>query len=493
MKLLRSMRPEPFVLLMTAAWIVGLFSAATAPLQDLWRPLLIGLLMAAAVTAVAGVLRSADRWAVVVAGIGWLVVLGAWPLALAVLLVAAWRLVLDWLRHQQGRAVVREPADRQVLRLTNALGFAAVIVAAFSLVNSGAIRFGSTAPATESLPDGQWPSMYLVLLDGYPATETLADTFGFDNSPFEDALMDRGFGVAEAPSSNYNRTLLTLVSMMYGQPIEDIDALAPPRDGFSAQTRQLTAALNDAPIPRMLRDAGYETRWIASSYGEAVMTNSDQVVSGGAMTLFEEQLVRYSAVGRSLLGLVPGVIAQQHRTSVQDSLEGLAGAGTASNDPQLVLAHVFSPHPPFVFAADGSSRPLLRCYPQACGMTTPEAGRVGIDLETYGDGLIGQVEWLNGRLLDAVDAIVEADPNAVIVLFSDHGARFDEGPTAEHFQTFLAARTPGQDGLLTDGPITLVNVMPMLLDRYLGADLPMADDHRAWASDDAPLELEQVP
>ena len=41
--MLRRFLPEPYLPALTAAWIVGLFTASTAPLQDLWRPLLIGV------------------------------------------------------------------------------------------------------------------------------------------------------------------------------------------------------------------------------------------------------------------------------------------------------------------------------------------------------------------------------------------------------------------------------------------------------------------
>lgn len=487
---IRRLLPVPFVPLMTAAWVVGLFSIATAPLQDLWRPLGVSLGIAVLVGIAGALARPRDRWLAIGLGTGWLLVLGAWPLALAVVLVSAWRVAVDRVRRAGGRRPVREPGDRQVVRWAEALGAAAALVALVSLAGSGAVRIGGTVGAEPALEGGtSGPSIYLVLLDGYPATEVLAETFGFDNGPFLAELERRGFDVPAAPLANYNRTLLTLSSMLHMRHVADIPGLADPSEGYALQNRRLTAAISDAPVPRLLDGAGYETVSIGSPYGEATLTSVDRVVSTGALTLFEEQLVRYSAVGRWLIGLDPELVAGQHRLAVLEGVRRLGQVAEEGDGPRFVLAHLFSPHPPFVFARDGSHRPLAACYPWTCGMTTPEAGRLGMDLEEYGAGLVGQVEYLNGLLLDAVDRIVAADPDAVIVLFSDHGARFSEGPSDEHFRIFLAARTPGHEGLL-GRPRTLVNLFPTLLGAYFDARLPVAADDRHWSPDFAPLATE---
>jgi hypothetical protein len=489
--MLRRLRPEPFILAFTAAWIVGLFSASTGPLQDLWRPLAIGVGLAAVLAALVSLIPGRGKWPSIILAAIWLGLLGAWPLALGVVLISAWRLSVDAMRRAKGRTAVREPADEQVGRILGALGAAAVVIALSSLVVSGAVGFGGTAEAP-TLPDvAEAPSIYTVLLDGYPAIETLEDDFGFDGAPFVSALEDRGFDVAERSRSNYNRTLLTLSSMLHMEFVDAVPGLERAREGFSAQNRQLTAAINTSPVPSMLSDAGYRSVSISSSYGEATVTNVDQVIHTGALTLFEEQLLRYTTGGGWIIGAWPELVGDQHRQGVLGVLAELRKLASSETAPTFAMTHVFSPHTPFVFNADGSPRALLDCYPEACGITTPERGRLGIDEEAYRSGLVAQVEYLNGQLLETVDAIVAEDPEAVIVLFSDHGARYEEGPADEHFQTFLAARTPGHDGLF-DGEISLVNLYPTLFNAYFGSDLAIREYRASWAPDSAPLEHAQV-
>jgi len=485
--MLRRARPEPFTLAFTAAWIIGLFSASTAPLQDLWRPLVIGLVLAGVFTLVVAAIPGRGRWpSIAFAGV-WLALLGAWPLALAVALISAWRIGVDLLRRRQGRPAVREPGDRQVARILTALGSAAVVIALGSLVTSGAVQTGGTA-GTSTLPEvAERPSVYAVLLDGYPSVDILADRFGFDAGPFVAALEERGFDVADESRSNYNRTLLTMSSMLHMDYVEAVDGLADPRDGFAAQNRQLTAAINTAPVPALFDEAGYRTIAISSAYGEATVTSVDRVIHSGAMNLFEEQLLRYTTGGKWLFERWPSLVGDQHRQGILGVLAALRGVPADEAPPVFTTAHVFSPHAPFVFNADGTPRPLLDCYPEFCGITTPELHRLGIDAEAYRAGLVGQIEYLNDQLLATVDAIVAEDPGAVIVLYSDHGARYEEGPSDEHFQTFLAARTPGHEGLL-DGQVSLVNLYPTLFNAYFGADFALRDYRAAWAPDDAPLE-----
>ena len=485
--------PEPYLPALTAAWIVGLFAASTAPLQDLWRPLLIGVGIAVVVGVIVRLVAQRNPWPAVAIGAAWMLAIGAWPFALLVLLVALWRTGVDQIRARQARSPVREAPGDQVTRILRAIAAAALVVVVFSLATSGAIRIDGPIVTTAALDvdAASAPSIYLVLLDGYPATDTLEADFGFDNAAFLDRLDERGFDVASSSNSNYNRTLLTLASMLHMEYVEDIDALEAPGDGFATQTRQLTAAINQSPVPGMLADAGYRTVAISSSYGEATLVSADEIVDSPTMTMFEEQLLRYTTIGAWIIGTWPEVVAEQHRLGVLDATGAFGALAREPEAPTFALAHVFSPHTPFVFNADGSPRPPLDCYPQSCGLTTPELARLGISGDEYAEGLTAQLSYLNDVLVEELDRLLEADPEAVVILFSDHGTRYEDGPADEHFRTFLAARTPGRDGIFDDD-VSPIDVFPRLFQAYFGATLPEHDYRAAWAPDDAPLETTPV-
>jgi hypothetical protein len=66
-----------------------------------------------------------------------------------------------------------------------------------------------------------------------------------------------------------------------------------------------------------------------------------------------------------------------------------------------------------------------------------------------------------------VDGISARDPEGVIVLFSDHGARYSlEMQETEWPRSFLAARTPGHPNLFASEP-TPTNILRTLLPTYI--------------------------
>lgn len=70
----------------------------------------------------------------------------------------------------------------------------------------------------------------------------------------------------------------------------------------------------------------------------------------------------------------------------------------------------------------------------------------------WASGMDGNLRYLNGRVLDAIGTIVSREPDAVIVLFSDHGGRRTPSEPEEWHRSFLAARTPGHPDLFIGDP-----------------------------------------
>jgi hypothetical protein len=61
---------------------------------------------------------------------------------------------------------------------------------------------------------------------------------------------------------------------------------------------------------------------------------------------------------------------------------------------------------------------------------------------------------------------VDADPAAVVVVMSDHGARLDlDAETDEYFRNFLAVRSPGQPNVLGNEP-TVTGLLMRLVESY---------------------------
>ena len=101
-------------------------------------------------------------------------------------------------------------------RFIEALNIIVVLTLGMSVLgnwNSGVFesRAGEHRPTAAF---GTGPDVYIILLDGYPRSDTLQEEFGFDNSHFLDEMELIGFEVAPLAHSNDNATILTLASML---------------------------------------------------------------------------------------------------------------------------------------------------------------------------------------------------------------------------------------------------------------------------------------
>jgi hypothetical protein len=108
--------------------------------------------------------------------------------------------------------------------------------------------------------------------------------------------------------------------------------------------------------------------------------------------------------------------------------------------------------------------------------------------------------FVGHEAVEIVDTILrQRGDDAVIVVFSDHGTGtgFDSGDPFgsdinERSSNILAVRTPGHPNLLPAGT-TPINVLPRILNAYLGTDLPYRPDTTwAWDAGHSILDAVQV-
>jgi hypothetical protein len=301
------------------------------------------------------------------------------------------------------------------------------------------VSLPADVPPGETVVVAPGPNVYLILLDGYPRRDTLMDYFGFDNGPFVDTLEDRGFEVAEHSKSTNIATIQTVPTMMQMRPLEEL--LGEEWDGSNAQHRRLWQLLNAAPALAGYRAAGYTTYSIVSPAPAVDWRTADVVLAGPWLSNFESHLVE-----NGLLGLILPLEAMD-RAAILDAFEYLQAS--AGPSPRFVFAHIYSPHTPYLFAADG--RPA-----EPCGYEC--RNHVGPPNPTLADRLIGQLQFINGRVIEAVDRIIDVDPQAIVIVFSDHGLRRDRADMDEWTRNLFAAR-----GQSFPDDVTTFDVLPTLL------------------------------
>jgi len=385
------------------------------------------------------------------------------------------------------RLVRRTIAGTSPRGLSRGLNVLSLILA--GVVVSTAFLSSEAGPAISELVEGRSPAragvvanpeaspdIIVVLLDGYPRADTLERIFDYDNTPFLDDLRDRGFFVADRARSNYTWTQLTLASMFHMRHLEDIPEYQAVASREVPERRGVREVLNTPPAIEHLSRLGYETYAVPPGIDWVTLRSVDHVMDSGTVSEFEYHLLRATGMDVVLSVLAPDFIGGQHRDRILTAFESIEAAAAGGPRPRFMFGHLLSPHMPAVFHRDGSfRRPSL---------SDNIFADLRLDTDIASDDWVAmytdQLTYLNSRLLQMVDTVAAANPDAVIVLMSDHGSGVDwYWSTAAHSDertaTLFAARTPGESNVFQPDQ-TPVNLFPMLLNSYFASELPIHPD-----------------
>jgi hypothetical protein len=334
--------------------------------------------------------------------------------------------------------------------------------------------------APEPLNTGVLPDVYYIVLDRYASSSTLAEVYGLDNTEFLDYLAEKGFYVATESVSNYPLTAQSLRS-----------SLNMDFDHDEARVSPVGGSLRDFEVWRFLESKGYQYLHFGSWY-ELTRENplADMNFNYNAMpefswTLFQTTWAYPLCVWVDIAD--EWWEAQYHRVLAKfDRL----GEVPSIEEPTFVFAHMFVPHPPFVFNRDGS----LATSRQLHGKD-PKTG--------YADQLIATNDMLR-QLIDRL--LEESEVPPIIILQADEGPyperlRTDadsfeledasEAELREKMRIFNAYYVPPADQDRFYPTITPVNSFRLVFNVCFGTDFELLPDRcYVRCSDDKPQYLD---
>ena len=329
------------------------------------------------------------------------------------------------------------------------------------------------AAASQPAADGaQRPDIYYVILDAFGRPDILKASYNLDLDQFVAALKARGFVVPARSQSNYSHTFLSISSSLN---LSYLDPVAT--DEESGDRRVLYYLIQNNALMKLARRAGYRVLAIGSNYAATEQLTSADRCHCEQFGLHE---VEATAISLTPLGALPLTrwTYDAHRRKIESSLQHLRES-SAEAGPKLVFAHLLSPHPPFVFTADGSP------VDNSSRVYGFQDGRMFAgSAEQYAAGYRAQAQFLTQQVLAAIDTILaRPGPPPVIVVHGDHGPRSMgdvedmRGEKArDGVGIFSAYRFPGNPVAPLRDDMTPVNGIRLLANRYLGTSLPALPD-----------------
>jgi len=352
------------------------------------------------------------------------------------------------------------------------------------VISSNAVQQWSADAALKTstlrpVSGAQKPDVYYIILDAYGRQDVLRDILNYDNSPFLDALRERGFYIADCSQSNYGYTEYSIPSSLNYDYLETLGAAAH---------KDRIALLKHGAVRSFFEADGYQVVAFPTGWNITEWTDADLYIDYEhpvtALTEFETLFVK-----TTVLRAPVDLRSVNQNTASRKDLRRLRVLSLLANIKKLpnvdgslfVFAHLVIPHPPYSFGPDGQPGQF-----QGYDATDQEIAEAYID----------QVKFINKQILAVVDVLqADSDQPPVIIVQGDHGPPPELSLTySEKMPILNAYYLPGKqmDQLLYPS-ISPVNTFRVVLNAYFGEHLPLLEDKSYYAPNENHAAYNLVP
>ena len=327
------------------------------------------------------------------------------------------------------------------------------------------------------------PDIYFLILDEYPRH---ASPESFDNSQFVEDLESRGFHVDPHARSNYTTSAWSISSVLNMTYTDDYIPYAKTQE----RLYQIYNAAIDHNLGRIMRALGYKYVHVSSGwYLTESNPRADMIVSFGPQgritsgahdedpclierilslsNRFTDGFLETTAASRVWTSdprpqKHPCTYHWSHPDQTLEAIEFIKNSASISG-PKFVFAHLIKPHGPYSFDQHGNISPVPQGWNDDHDPTVPGA-------------FYGQLIWLNERIIEVIDGILEGSERPpIMVIVGDHG--YERGDSSKIANNILAAYLLPSGGVSAIYPgITLVNSFRAILNWHFDLDLEILRD-----------------
>lgn len=334
------------------------------------------------------------------------------------------------------------------------------------------------------------PDVYYIILDAYGRADSLKQFYGYDNTPFLTALEQRGFYIAKHSRANYNQTPICLASALNMTDLDGMASRLRRPDGSLEPCRQM---LDDNEVATQLSKQGYHYVYIGSGIGEARVDTADLILNNEPkISGFEGQVMGLTGMD---LAAFERSRYDEHRSHLLEAFDNLKKIPPLPY-PKFVFTHILAPHPPFVLGPNGES-----VYPSGTLNLSDGSWLLGqITREQYIQGYTAQLQYVNRRALEAVDAILKQSRKPpIIIIQGDHGSRMnlnwdslEKTDIREPFSILNAYYVPSRVRKHLYDTITPVNSFRIILTDVFGLNYPTVPDRSFYSTALLPVDFTEV-
>ena len=294
------------------------------------------------------------------------------------------------------------------------------------------------------------PDVYFIVADAYANAESLKKYWNYNNSMFINYLKEKGFFYVGYSKSNYNNTASSIASIL------NMEFLPKQLDVNSTMRRieiqnQLIKKIKKSIVFQEFYRQGYDI------YNLSIFNILN------VKPYYFDRFLYPSFYNYILAKTLPMKIfyryADMDRLSVLNELERISDIKNIR--PKIIYCHLLLPHHPYVYDSTGvrtlSANPSFKQDMQ----------------------YLEQLIYTNKLLKRSVDVIQMNDPNAIIILMSDHGYRQlakEPDRTMESFDNFTSIYFPDRDYKELYNTMSAINIFNATINKVEGAQLKFKRD-----------------
>ncbi len=249
-----------------------------------------------------------------------------------------------------------------------------------------------------------------------------------------------------------------------------LQELSEKFDPETTSRRLLWDSLKHNAVRYNFESMGYETITFDTGFEWLNIEDADHFLSpppiSSGMTEFEGLLLRTTLAryiddwGWVDPDYLMGVSFRDRFNNVLNNVDNIA----RMPEPTFTYLHMISPHPPFVFDPNGNPT-----YPPDF-WNDQRMYPAGL----YQEGYLNQLQFLNKKILEAVDTILaESDVPPIIIIQGDHGPWLQ--PKEKRMWILAAMYLPGHEDKLYS-TITPVNMFRLVFNSYFGGKYGLLKD-----------------
>lgn len=312
------------------------------------------------------------------------------------------------------------------------------------------------------------PNIYYIILDAYAGSESLEEFFDFDNSEFLSFLEKEGFIVIKNSHSNYPSSEQSLASSLN---INYIHNIFPNMQG-DFKLGIVGNRIDNNVVMQNLKLLGYNIINFNSGIG---FTRNLQIADETICERYGEGFLNFEML-RLLTknSLIFPIQTKLYQNDMRDQIlcifEELPEIHKEKEEPFFVFAHIFIPHRPFIFDANG----------EVTNTENLEIAKINQDKNGY----INQLIFTNKMVKQTITQIISTSDNQpIIIIQGDHGAtvipgleEFKEDAIRERFSNLNAYYLPSNPKIKLHDGITPVNTFRLIFNNYFNSTYNLLED-----------------